>query len=208
MRGRWCRARCVKARTVGFLIATLGTGGDVVFTFNTATGVATQVANVVVPAGYADNAVAIDANSAYVYIGRGGPTAGTSMLVGYTLPSTGALAQVGNGAVAGDAPFAVLLDSTGTYAYTANRSSNTVSGFGVASGVLTAISGSPFATGISPTSLVEDNSAKYVAAVGSGGSSDVTLYSFDGTTLGKLDVATSAANGTGSTGSLVAAATH
>ena len=58
----------------------------------------------------------------------------------------------------------MLLDPTGSYVYVANKGSNNISGFTLtlASGKLTAISGSPFSSGGQlPIALVNDNSKKY-----------------------------------------------
>jgi 6-phosphogluconolactonase (cycloisomerase 2 family) len=191
-----------------YVIAALGTGGDAVFTFNTTTGAPTQAASLAVTAGYSDNAVAIDANSAYVYFARGGPSSGTSGVASYSLASGGMLTAVQTLAASGNAPFSVLLDSTGDYAYTANKSDGTVSGYSVASGTLTALAGSPFASGSLVTALARDNSSKYVIAASFGGASDVTLYAFDALTTGKLDAVATAASGTDPAGAIAVAATH
>jgi 6-phosphogluconolactonase len=191
-----------------YAIAALGTGGDAIFTFNTTTGAPTQVASLAVVSGYSDNAVAIDANSAYVYFARGGPSSGTSGVASYSLASGGALTGVQTLAASGNAPFSVLLDSTGDYAYTANKSDGTVSGYSVASGTLAALTGSPFASGSLVTALVRDNSSKYVIGAAFGGSSDLTLYAFDALTTGKLDAVATAASGSDPAGAIAVAATH
>jgi 6-phosphogluconolactonase len=192
----------------GYIIAALGTGGDAIFSFNTSTGLPQQVTALALASGYSDNAVAVDSNSTYVYFARGGPSSGTSGVASYTIASGGGLTPVQTLAVSGNAPFSILLDSTGGYAYTANRSDGTVSGFSVASGMLTQLSGSPYTSGTTTTALARDNGGKYVIAASFGGSSDLTMYAFDALTPGKLDAVAKAASGTDPAGSIAVAATH
>ena len=191
------------------VVAALGTGGDVIFSFNTSTGVPAFVGTLAINAGFSDNAVAIDANSAYVYIARGASTTGASGVVPYSLSTSNILTPVQGLVASGSAPFAVLLDSTGAYAYTANRGDGTLSGYSVASaGTLTALGSSPYAAGTLTTALARDNSGKYVVAASFGGGPDLTLYSFDSTTAGKLDTVTTAVSGNDPAGSIALATTH
>ena len=191
-----------------YLIASLGTGGDVVFTFNTATGAPSFSGALAVPSGDSDNSVAIDANSSYVYLARGGTNTGTSGVASFRLGSGGTLTAVQTLETSGNTPFSLVLDSTGAYAYTANRGDGTVSGFTVQSGTLTPLSGSPYAAGTLATALARDNSGKYLVAASFGGGSDLTMYSFDTSTAGKLDMVATAASGTDPAGAIALAATH
>ena len=200
----------------GFLMVALGAGGDAIFTFNTTTGVPTEVATLPL-ATASDNAVAFDATSSYVFVARGPATSGSSGLgvVSFRLASTGALTPVGSVAASGNSPYGLLLDSTGAFLYAANRGDGTISGYSLASGVLTGLASSPYASGLATTALARDNSGKYVVAVSPGGTADVTLYSV-GSTLasgvttltGNLNVAATAASGTDPSGSVAVAATH
>jgi 6-phosphogluconolactonase (cycloisomerase 2 family) len=54
--------------------------------------------------------------------------------------------------VAGTTPYYVTLDPSGRFAYVANSNSKSVSAYEIdaASGVLSAVSGSPFAAGTAP----------------------------------------------------------
>ena len=191
-----------------FIVASLGTGGDVVFTFNTSTGAPAFSGALGLPSGDSDNSVAIDANSTYVYLARGGTNTGTSGVASFSVGGGGALTAVQTLETSGNTPFSVLLDSTGAYAYTANRSDGTVSGFAVQTGTLTPLSGSPYAAGTLATALARDNSGKYLIAASFGGSSDLTMYSFDTSTGGKLDKVATAASGTDPAGTIALAATH
>jgi hypothetical protein len=69
---------------------------------------------------------------------------------------------------------------------------------------------SPYSFGYSPTGLTVDRSGDYLFTVTSDGSPDLTMYSYDSTTLGKLDEASSTdtGNGTEPAGAVAIAATH
>ncbi len=136
------------------VVVALGAGGDAIFTFNTTTGVATEAATLPL-ATASDNAVAFDATSSYVFVARGPATSGSSGLgvVSFSLASTGALTQVGSVAASGNSPYGLLLDSTGAFVYAANRGDGTISGYSVASGVLTGLASSPYASGLATTAL-------------------------------------------------------
>jgi len=191
-----------------YLFAALGTGGDVVFTFNTSTGVAAS--SQVLSTGStstSDNALAVDSTTSTLYIARSGTTTGVAV---YTIGSAGALTAVsGSPFAAGTTPYAVAIDSTGTYVYAANRTDGTISGFTIGTGsVLTALSSSPYSSGTLVTALATDNSGSYLFAVANGGSPDLTMYSYDSTTSGKLDTIAAVTTGTDPTGAIAIAATH
>ena len=189
-----------------FVAVALGTGGDLVFPFTTATGALGASNNLAISAGYTDNAVAFDATSSYLLIARA--SSGTSGIATYSVNSSGGLTSVQTLAASGNAPFSLLLDSTGTYVYVANRGDATVSGYTLAAGNLTALGSSPYGSGSAVAALARDNSGKYILAAASGGSSDLTLYGFDAVTPGKLDAVAVAASGTDPAGSVALAATH
>jgi 6-phosphogluconolactonase len=191
-----------------YIFAALGTGGDVVFTFNSSTGAAAS--SQILSLGStttSDNALAVDSTSTTLYIARSGTHSGVAV---YTIGTTGALAAVtGSPFPAGTAPYAVAIDSTGSYVYAANRTDGTISGFSIGTGsILTALSSSPYTSGSLVTALATDNSDKYLFAIANGGSPDLTMYSFDSTTSGKLDTAAAATTGTDPTGAIAIAATH
>lgn len=194
-----------------YLIAALGTAGDIIFTFNTSTGVAASSQRLGTGStSTSDNALAIDNASVTVYIARSGTTTG---LAAYTIGSAGALTAVTGSpfttGTTGTTPYAVAIDSTGAYVYVANRGSGTISGFTIGTGsVLTALSSSPFGSGSLVTSLAIDNSGAYLFAAANGGSPDLTMYSFDSTTAGKLDTTAAVTTGTDPTGAILVTATH
>jgi DNA-binding beta-propeller fold protein YncE len=129
----------------------------------------------------------------------------------------GSLKEVsGSPYATGTGPTGVILDATGTYVYVTNKGSNNISGFTLtaASGALTAITGSPFASGgLLPTTLVNDNTKQFVAVINSGsngseGNSDLQVFKFDTTTGGKLDPVSTGSTGTDPTTPLSIAASH
>ena len=202
------RPKMVKVSADGTLIfAALGTGGDVVFTFNTTKGTATLSQTLApVSAQTSDNAVAVDSTASFLYIARSGTSGG---LASYAIGNGGLLTPVaGIPFAAGTQPLAVVLDSTGKFAYVANGSDATISGYSLAAGVAKALAGSPYASGATVSSLASDRTGKYLVAAAFAGSPDRTLYSFDATVPGKLNQATTAASGTDPAGALIVTTSH
>jgi 6-phosphogluconolactonase len=191
-----------------YVFVALGTGGDLVFTLTTSTGALSTTYQQLATGSTStsDNALAIDSGTTYAYIARSGTGGG---LMVYSIGTNGVLTPVtGSPFATGAGPFSVLLDSTGKYVYTANRTDGNISGFSIGTGaVLTALSSSPYTSGTSVTSLARDKSGSYVLAAASGGSPDLTMYSFDTTTLGKLDSVATTSTGTDPTGAVAVVAT-
>ncbi len=192
-----------------YVAVALGPGGDVVFPFTTSTGLLGSGNNLAVAAAYSDNALTFDATSGYLLIARGVTASGTaSGIATYSVTTTAGLNAVQTLAPSGNGPFSLLLDSTGTYVYAANRGDSTISGYTLVSGNLTALASLPYSSGSAVSALAADNSGKYIIAAASGGSSDVTLYGFDAVTPGKLNAVAVSASGTDPADSVALAATH
>jgi len=181
--------RMVKVSSGGnFIFAALGTGGDSVFTLNTATGDVVHVQHLSVNASStSDNALTVDSATSYLYIARSGSGGGVGV---YSIGSGGVLNPIsGSPFAAGAQPFAVTLDTTGKYLYVANRQDSTISGYSVGTaGSLTALANSPFTSGTQVNSLGTEKSGTYVFAGASGGGPDLSMYSLDTTALGKLNL--------------------
>ena len=194
----------------GLLMVALGTGGDAVFTFNTATGVLTSQPGLALT-GYSDNALAFGPNSAHVYIARSSLTGAASGVASYAIDASGRLTTVQTLAAGGTAPSSVALDGTGAYVYAGNRAVSsttnlsTISGYSTTTGTLTALADSPFPASAHVTALSLDQSGKFLIATASGGPADVTLYGEDAVSLGKLDALSTIASGTDP---IAIAATH
>jgi 6-phosphogluconolactonase len=205
--GAWI-PRMVRVSPNGALVfAALGTAGDVVFTFNTATGFGVYSEHLNLATNASDNALAVDSNSAFLYVARSGVGPGVAV---YTIGAQGHIDPVaGSPFAAGTQTYSVALDSTGKYVYAANRGDSTISGYAIgAGGVLTARSGSPYASGSQVTSLGRDRSGKYVLAAAANGAPDLTMYSFSTVTPGALVKATSVATDTAPAGAIAVALTH
>jgi 6-phosphogluconolactonase (cycloisomerase 2 family) len=195
------------------IFAALGTGGDAVFTFNTTTGSAVSSGILNMPTTTtSDFGLAIDSKTAYLYIARSGTQGGVAV---YSIGVNGALAAVsGSPFAAGSGTYDVVLDSTGTYVYAANRTDGTISGFTIVPGTTTAglkltpLSSSPYASGIGVQSLGFDTTGKYLLAAAVGGSPDLTMYEFDATVPGQLDPVTTKATDTDPAGASAVVLTH
>lgn len=195
------------------IFAALGTAGDVVFTFNTTTGVAASsqglsTGNVAT----GDYGLAVSPKTTYLFVARSGTNGGVAV---YSIGSGGSLTSVtGSPFAAGSGTFSVALDSTGTYVYAANRTDGTISGYTIVPSTtvlglsLTPLSGSPYTSGKTVQSIGIDATKKYLLAASVGGAPDLTMYSFDITVPGKLDPATSVATGVDPAGAVALALTH
>lgn len=190
-----------------FVFAAMGSGGDVVFNFDTSTGALLTSQALAVSSQTSDNGLAVDNASAYLYIARSGTGGGVRV---FAIGSGGSLAEItGSPFASGGQAYSVVLDNTGKYVYAANRANGTIYGYTIGTGgALTAIAGSPYTSGLLVTSLGTDSSGDYLLAAANGGDPDLSMYSFDTTTPGKLDLATSTATGTDPTGAITVALTH
>ena len=197
----------VSLASLGVQILTLGSGGAL------STGTS---ASILLPYGAssspADYGLASNPNSKFLFVGE----FNTGLRV-LSIGTSGGLTEVsGSPFRSGTGAAGVILDSTGSYVYVANKGSNSISGFTLtaASGKLTPISGSPFSSGGQlPIAFIHDNSKKYLAVINSGsngsaGNSDLQLFKFDATTDGKLVPVATATTGTEPTNPQTVAATH
>ncbi len=193
-----------------YVAASLGTAGDVLFTFNTATGAMVLANQVNVPTlSTADQAVTFDGTGSTLYVVRSGTDAG---LVPYKIGQGGSLTVVsGAPFTLGNGPSSVLVDLTGKYVYVGNKVDSTISGFTIGTnGVLTPLTGSPYVAGTFVGSLGRDNSGKYLLSTAVGGNPDLKLYSFDTTVPGQLEATATASTGnpTEPAGAIALALTH
>jgi 6-phosphogluconolactonase (cycloisomerase 2 family) len=206
-----------------YLFVALGTGGTLIIPFNTSTGV--QVTSPAPPQFspptggansnyWANDALAVNSSTSVLYVVSSDTSSLNGLIAAYTIASNGTQATLSSLATSATAfqPTAVVLNSAGTYIYVANTSNDSISGFSttVSGSTLPALSLSPYSFGYSPTGLTVDRSGDYLFTVTSDGSPDLTMYSYDSTTLGKLDEASSTdtGNGTEPAGAVAIAATH
>jgi len=208
VQGRTVIPRAIKVAPNGqYVFLALGTAGDLVYPFNTGSGALSAPLALSELSGTSDNALAVSSGSNFLFIARSGTSGGLAV---YSIGLGGALSEVsGSPFAAGNQPFSVVLNKAGTDVYVANQLDSNISGFSVGStGTLTALSGSPYNSGSAVTALAVDNSGDYLLAAARNGAPDLTLYSFDATTAGKLDFSASTATGTDPTEPVALAATH
>lgn len=186
-----------------------GTAGIYTLSFNTSNGALAQVNGVLNPkqSGDADYGMAISPSGSFLFAAETGIS---SVRVLSINSSTGVLTEAAGSPVkTGTGPYAVLVDSTGSYVYVTNRTDGTISAFLLSgTGALTAISGSPFSTGTLPSAMVEDKTASYIAVLNAGGNPDLQVFKFDASTAGALDSFATAKTGTDPTDASSLAATH
>ncbi len=205
--GSWVPRMVTFAPSGAYIFAALGTAGDSVFTFNTSTGLAQYSQSLTPNAIFSDNALAVDSSSTHLYIARSGVGPGVAV---YTIGNGGLLTAVtGSPFTAGTQTYSIVLAQSGTYLYAANRGDSTISGYTIGtSPTLTPLTGSPYSSGQQVTALGVDSSGKYLLAAANGGAPDLTMYSFDATTPGKLDNITSVATDTDPANPVALALTH
>jgi hypothetical protein len=197
-----------------YVFIAMGSGGTAVVPFTASnTGASTNpfgtvgVIKLINTAG-ADNAVAVDPSNRLLYVGETvalnqtqtgglrvfmiGANSAINEITGSPYPTGGTgpsailagtdLVYVANKAVSGSTDGNITgfsLGSTGTTTTTYSLTTiSTVSG------------------GLSTMSLAEDSTGTYLLAVNLGGNPDLSTFTFDATTTGKLDAAATAATGT------------
>jgi 6-phosphogluconolactonase len=177
-----------------YVFVTLGQLGVAPLPFNTSGALSpnTVIINPNLTAGITNQDLGLAVNSTSTALFLGETNAGVRV---FTIGST--FTEIsGSPFKAGSQPRALQFDGTGDFLYVANGTDDTISGYSVlASGTLTALTGSPFsAVGNQTFGLALDQSKKFLIAVNQGGSPDVQLFSFDATTAGKLDPGATATN--------------
>jgi 6-phosphogluconolactonase (cycloisomerase 2 family) len=182
-----------------YVFVTMGQLGVAPLPFNTSGSLSGNNAVIIGPkqtSGISnqDLGVAVNPTSSALFVGE--TNAGVRV---FTIGSNSAFTEIsGSPFAAGGQPRSLAFDSTGDYLYAANASDNNISGYSVlASGSLTALSGSPFSSvGSQPNALALDQSKKFLIEANLGGSPDVQVFSFDATTAGQLDPGATATNAT------------
>jgi 6-phosphogluconolactonase len=170
-----------------FVFVTLGQLGVALMPFTT-TGALSANTSVVTPktSGNVSNqdlGVAVNPGSTLLFVGE--TNAGIRV---FTIASN--FPEVsGSPFAAGGQPRSIVLDGAGDRLYAANTTDSTISGYAVAaSGTLTPLTGSPYSSvGPQPYWLTLDKSQTFLLDANLGGSPNVQLFSFDTTTVGKLD---------------------
>jgi 6-phosphogluconolactonase (cycloisomerase 2 family) len=141
------------------------------------------------PAGTNFAGLTIDSKGQFLYA----PDSGNNKVFSFSIDANGALTQVaGSPFSAGTQPVSVAVDVNNAFLYTANKGSDDISGFTVKSGVLTQVTGSPFAsisgstTPVQPDFITIDpsNFFVYVGNSGTNNMSGFAINAADGTLVG------------------------
>jgi 6-phosphogluconolactonase len=170
-----------------YVFVTLGQLGVALMPFTT-TGALSANTSVITPnasggVSNQDLGVAVNPGSTLLFVGE--TNAGIRVFtIAANFPEVS-----GSPFAAGGQPRSIVLDGAGDRLYAANTTDSTISGYALAaSGTLTPLTGSPFSSvGSQPFWLTLDKSQTFLLAANLGGSPDVQLFSFDATTVGKLD---------------------
>jgi 6-phosphogluconolactonase (cycloisomerase 2 family) len=198
-----------------YVFVALGTGGTYIIPFDTSTGQQLATSQYGQPSGssiyLANVALAVNSTTSTLYVTSSDTSSQDGAITAYTIGwngTNGTLTTVASSATA-FLPTAVVLNSAGTDIYVANQASNSISAFNTtASGGTLPLLYTTSGLGYVPTGLAVDRSGDYLLAIANGGGPDLTMYSYDATTVGKLDVAASTATGSDPTAAVAIAATH
>jgi 6-phosphogluconolactonase (cycloisomerase 2 family) len=177
------------ARGSSLFVANQGAATISVYSFDSKTGALTLSGT---PTATGTNTTSIDSDPAghYLFVADG-----TANTVSTFTISTSSISATPTTAMAGTMPSNVHVDPKGKYLYVTNSGSNNVSAFSIGdSGALTAVSGSPFATGTAP-SYSSSNSDSTVLWVANKGSSNVSAYKVSGGALSASSGSPYAASG-------------
>lgn len=199
----------VVAPSDNYIYVTCGTAGVYTFSFDSSSGDLTSVNSTLTPkqSGDADYGIAVAPSGNYLYVAETGIGALRAFSISSSNGTLSETTTLGSPYKTATGAYGVLVDSTGSYVYVTNRTQGTISGFSIGStGALTAISGSPFATGTLPQTLIEDKSDTYIAVACAGGNPDLEIYTIG--TGGALTSFKSETTGTDPTQATSLAASH
>jgi 6-phosphogluconolactonase (cycloisomerase 2 family) len=147
-----------------FFVA-FGSVGIASFQFAASTGLPTLQSYVPSPTLTNFNGAVVDSTSTYVFASASGTSGGVYQ---FKIGSTSALTQVGTVQTGSNVEYPIVVDSSNTYVYTADRGDGEIYGYTFSATGLTAIAGSPFSPSASSTGtlgMVTDSGGKYVITV-------------------------------------------
>lgn len=193
------------AQSGGYVVASLGTSGEVIYPYNSTNGI-TGSGAYSIPSGYpatptGDFSAAVNgANYAYV--------AQTNSLAAYELLSNGNYSILGTAPYpSGSAPRSIVLNPAGTFVFTANEAASTISGFSVVSGGgLTAVTGSPTPGPTNGSAISVDSTGGYLLDVGYDAKTGIRLYTIS--SVGVLTQVAQVGSGTNEAYPALVAMTH
>ncbi len=151
-----------------------------------------------------DTTIAVDLSRSLLYVGETVAVSGTQTggLRVFTIGANSTFTEVSGSpyATAGVGPSAIL--PTTNYVYVANKavsgsSSGNITGFAITltGTVYSLTTVSTISAGVATVGLAEDSTGTYLLAVNASGSPDLSAFTFDTTTAGKLDSYATASTG-------------
>jgi len=151
-----------------------------------------------------DTAIAVDLSRSLLYVGETVAVSGTQPggLRVFTIGANSTFTEISGSpyATGGVGPSAIL--PTTNYIYVANKAvtgsnSGNITGFAITltGTVYSLTSISTISAGPSTVGLAEDSTGTYILAVNSSGNPDLSAFTFDSTTAGKLDAYATASTG-------------
>ncbi len=159
------------------------------YTINASTGALTEVSGSPFGAGFNPYSIAVDPTGKFVYVANDGSNSVSAYTINsgtgeLTLINCGGAACVGANFGAGQNPRSVTIDPSGKFLYVANNTSGTVSAYSINSstGVLTAVSGSPFLTGGTGARSVTIDPAGKFAYVANDSSGNISAFTINAST--------------------------
>jgi 6-phosphogluconolactonase (cycloisomerase 2 family) len=207
-----------------YVIVALGQGGTEVIPFTASNAnplpAVADIPIAVKGVGGAALSVAVDPANQLLYIGETLGLSGSSntgVVRAFIYSSLGGTPTEVTGspyASGGLTPVSILPAAAGAYVYVANATISNIS-TGTVVGFSKTTTGTSYSllplnntvsAGNTPAALAEDSTGSVVLLVNSGGSPDLNVYTFDTTTLGKLNPALTSATGTDPVGALAIAA--
>jgi len=151
------------------------------YTVNAATGAFTAIAGSPFAAGANPWIVTFDPSGKFAYVAN----TNSNNISAYTIDATtGALTAIAGSPFATGSTFSTpypgTFDPSGKFVYFPNQTADTVSAYTInaITGALTAVAGSPFATGVHPANVAIDPSGKF-AYVGNQSSNDLSAYTIN-----------------------------
>ncbi|KAA6458619.1 hypothetical protein DYQ86_18855 [Acidobacteria bacterium AB60] len=197
-----------------YVFVAMGSGGTAVVPFNSNPGAGsspfgTSTTIKVKSTAGAANAVAVDPSNRLLYVGETVALPSATQTGGlrvFTIDSKSTITEISGSpfATAGTGPSAILAGDTLVYvankavsgSNTGNITGFTLSATGTAPVTYTFTTVSTIVAGSGTASLAQDSTGTYVLAVNAGGSPDLSTFTFDTTTNGKLDAGTTSSTGT------------
>ena len=179
------------ATTGKMLFVATATGGPrgvvSTYTFDSTTGIVATPAAFTTAVDLNPSAMTMDASSKFLFLTDSTDNEVEVLSIGGSgqlTPVAQSAPCVGNICGTGPTPLNAWVSPSGNFLYTANQggagcANGGVSAFSVSSGVLTALSGSPFAAGPCPSYVITDSSGSFLFVANGGNNNTITVFTVD-----------------------------